>query len=83
MSINKSTRSHLRVLSNNNRVRHYGVDLEDNSFSHGVLESWTILYVAFSRIGRPDHILYVYAPHNKILHTVYQKVLNEIVYIIN
>jgi len=35
-----------------------GVDLENNCFSH-----WH-LYVAFSRVGRTDH-LYVYAPQNK------------------
>ncbi|XP_060876608.1 ATP-dependent DNA helicase PIF6-like [Metopolophium dirhodum] len=38
-----------------------GVDLENKCFSHRQL------YVAFSRVGRPDH-LYVYAPQNKTLN---------------
>ncbi|XP_022178880.1 ATP-dependent DNA helicase RRM3-like [Myzus persicae] len=46
-----------------------GVDLLlDNCFSHGQS------YVAFSRVGRPDH-LYVYAPQNKTLNVVCQEVL--------
>jgi ATP-dependent DNA helicase PIF1 len=40
-----------------------GVDLENNCFSHG------LLYVALSRVGRPDH-LYVYAPQNKTRNVV-------------
>ena len=45
-----------------------GVDLENNCFSHGKL------YVALSRVGRPDH-LYVYAPQNKTQNVMYQEVL--------
>jgi len=44
------------------------LDLENNCFSH------LQLYVAFSRVGRPDY-LYVYAPQNKTLNVVYQEIL--------
>jgi ATP-dependent exoDNAse (exonuclease V) alpha subunit len=44
------------------------VDLENNGFSQGQL------YVALSRVVRPDH-LYLYAPLNKTQNAVYQEVL--------
>lgn len=44
-------------------LTHCRIDLEGHIFSHEQL------FVAFSRVGRPDH-LYVYAPQNKTLNVV-------------